>query len=218
MRFRDRTEAGELLAQKIEELNLERPRILGIARGGVPVASPIARSLKRPLEILIVRKLGAPGNPEFGIGAITEEGISWVDPSIMLRLGISEEDLLQIREEESLELDRRVQLFRNGRPLEDLKNQEILLVDDGLATGGTAIAASIFLRKRGAKKIILAIPVAPKDCLTDLKQYFDQIVCLFTPDYFDSVGQWYKSFRQLKDEEVLMELKASDLKPQNKSS
>lgn len=202
MIYEDRAEAGRRLASRVQSEGLINPRVIALPRGGVPVGLEIAKSLNVPFDVLIVRKIGAPQNPEFGIGAITEEKYFWIDSRSQAALGLSDKVIRSLAINEQSEVNRRIQYFRKGRSLPSVQGQSILLVDDGLATGVTAKVASHYLKLKGAKEVILAVPVAPQESLKELKEDFDKIICLETPDPFYSVGVWYQDFRQLDDEEV----------------
>jgi putative phosphoribosyl transferase len=199
--FTDRRHAGRELAAAVAHLAAERPVVLGLPRGGVVVAAEVARALEAPLDVVIVRKLGAPSQPEYAIGAIGEDGIVLVDDQVVdaLRLRRHLPDLI---EREQRELERRTARYRQGRPPADVRGRTVVLVDDGIATGSTARVAAEVLRLRGARRIVLAVPVGPADVAERFDATVDEIVCLTTPRGFRAVGAVYDSFEATSDEEV----------------
>ncbi|MDX1511373.1 MAG: phosphoribosyltransferase family protein [Nitriliruptorales bacterium] len=198
--FADRHEAGTQLAAEVAALDLADPVVLGLPRGGVVVAAPVAEALDAPLDVVIVRKLGHPLQPELAVGAIGEGDVEVLNPGIAPH--VAGEALDEIRNRERAELARRVQQYRGNRPGIDVAGRAVMLVDDGLATGATARAAIDVLRERGARSITLAVPVGPPDTVRALGQLADHVVCLRTPRGFGGVGQFYVDFRQTTDEEV----------------
>ena len=210
MRFRDRVDAGRRLASRLASLRLERPVVVGLPRGGVPVAAEIATRLGAPLDVLIVRKLGHPLQPELGVGAIGEGDVTVLNRHLIEELGIGREALQKVTAAEERELTRRVALYRGGRPRVPLAGRTAVLVDDGLATGFTARAAIEVLRQAGADTVVLAVPVAPADTIHEMQQVADAVVCLATPGHFRAIGQWYDDFRQVGDDEVTRLLAAAD--------
>jgi putative phosphoribosyl transferase len=205
-RFADRREAGKQLAERLAPLAAEHPVVVALPRGGLPVAREVALALNAPLEILAVRKLGAPHNPEYGIGAIAEDDTSVIDRQAVAELGIDQATLESIAAREAGELRRRVALYRGERPPCDLSGRTAIAVDDGVATGVTDIAALRAVRQRGARRIVLAVPVCAPDSLPRLREEADEIVCLRAPTVFYGVGQWYKDFSQVSDAEVVATL------------
>jgi predicted phosphoribosyltransferase len=202
-RYQDRAHAGKVLAESLVELNLQHPIILALPRGGLPIAAEVARQLATTLDVLIVRKIGAPFNPEYGIGAICEDLVPVMSAQTFLPMDEIEEDVAEIIKNEKQELTRRVQLYRGERKLPDLRNQTVILVDDGLATGVTAAAAGKYVKSMGAKLVILAVPVGPQQRSSLLTKSVDQIVCPYTPSGFSGVGNWYFHFSQVTDDEVI---------------
>lgn len=202
MIFADRSEAGRQLAEELRELSLEKPAVLGLARGGVPVAAAVARELGAPLDVLVVRKLGCPGQPELGIGAVGELGVRVLNTKLITRLGLTDEQIEDIARREGAEVDRRVERYRRGSAPVKLKGRTAILVDDGLATGFTAGAAVGVVRQLQAAQVVLAVPVAPRQAVESLKEVADRVVVLQTPPDFMAVGQWYRDFTQVSDEEV----------------
>ena len=210
MTFRDRREAGELLAEAILKKydgTFENPVVVAIPRGGVVVAEPIAKSLNAPLELVIPRKIGAPFNEEFAVAAVTEDGTLLMNPyvtgDVAYSLGISEEYLKRKALEEIEEIKRRKKKYTADKKKTSLTGKEIILVDDGIATGLTVKAAIASLRKEKPKKIILAVPVMPADKVPEFQELVDDLVVIYTPEFFSAVGQFYYDFSQTTDEEVI---------------
>mgnify|MGYP005810040953 CR=1 FL=1 len=203
MPFHDRHHAGRLLAAKLDRFRSARPVVLGLTRGGVPVAFEIARSLGAPLDVLVVRKIGAPGSPEYAIGAIAEGGAVYVRRDALAAAGVGEEDLAELADREVVELARRVRLYRQGRSMPDLTGRAAIVVDDGVATGATAHAAARAVRARGATRVVLAAPVIAAASEAALRVDFDDVVAVEFPDAFFAVSQFYGSFPQVSDDEVL---------------
>ena len=196
--YANRTEAGEILADHLQKKVFTRPFILALPRGGVPVASVISERLNIPFDVLVVRKIGYPGHPETGIGAIAED-----EKTLMVGpFHHSDPRLLDVILEEKSEVRRRIDMYRGGRALPSLNQKEIILVDDGMATGVTAIAAAKFLKEQGVVKIILAIPVAPPTDDKYLSKYVDEVICPHRPINFSTVGAWFEDFEEVSDEEV----------------
>jgi len=209
MIFLDRRDAGRRLAAELGPLAQQRPVIVALPRGGVPVGFEIARSLHAPLEILAVRKLGAPGNPELGVGAVAEDGTGVLDPRSAGTHGMTQAALDATLERESRELRRRVERYRGGRPPMVVRGRVVIVVDDGLATGLTGLAAVGALRERGARLIVVAVPVASGEAVSMLAEAADRIVCLEVPSPLFGVGRWYRDFTPVSDEQVLALLAAS---------
>jgi putative phosphoribosyl transferase len=203
IKFVNRKRAGILLSERLMELTLKDPLILALPRGGVPVAYEVAKALGAPLEVLIVRKVGAPGQKEFGIGAVTENNHYWIDPRSVHYTGAHAVDVEKTIEEERKEVQRRIKLYRDNRPLPDMHGRTVVVVDDGLATGVTARVACAFLKNEGAGEVILAVPVCAPATASLVRAEVDQLVCLEEPDMFFSVGQYYDDFRQLEDSEIV---------------
>jgi predicted phosphoribosyltransferase len=204
--FVDRRDAGRRLAELLLPLADEEPIVVGLPRGGVPVAAEVARALGASLEILAVRKLGAPHNPEYGIGAIAEGGTRIFDPEALAVLRIDNGTLESIVARETAELHRRVEIYRRDRPPRLLRDRLVVVVDDGVATGVTDTAALRDVRGMGPRRLILAVPVCPPDSAARLREEADEVVCLFEPTLLYGVGQWYRDFGQVSDEEVLAAL------------
>lgn len=209
-RFRDRREAGRLLAEHLDWLSIEPNLVvLALPRGGVPVAYEVARALQAPLDILIVRKLGVPCDEELAMGAIASGGVRIVNSEVTEGYGVTEETFLREEEHESAELIRREETYRGKRSPLETDGKTVILVDDGIATGSTIRAAIASLRQRGVHRLILAIPVAPLVVISDLRNQVEQIVCLLTPEDFGAIGWWYEDFSQTTDGEVMALLDAS---------
>jgi len=200
MQFADRHSAGERLAKALRKLRLRPPLlVLALPRGGLPVAEPIALALQAELDVLVVRKIGMPGEPEFAVGAIAA-GVLYESP--MLRTGEFHADIQAVIERERIELERRERLYRAGRPPLAMRSKAVILVDDGLATGATMLAAVRSARAAGARRLIVAVPVASPDAVVRLEQEADRVVVLAAPEDFRAVGQYYDAFPQLEDAEV----------------
>lgn len=201
--FARRTEAGTMLAQALRALEgRDDLLILGLPRGGVPVAAEVARALRAPLDVLVVRKLGAPGQEELAVGAIASGGGRVLNDDIVRQLGIGEDELDRVTERERRELDRRERAFRGPRPPLDVRGRTIVVVDDGIATGATMRAAVRALRQGGPARLIVAVPVAPAGSVRELAREADEVVCLGSPEPFVAVGRWYLHFPQTSDDEV----------------
>lgn len=208
-RFRDRRDAGRALAARLVSLRSEDPVVLALPRGGVPVAFEVARALQAPLDVMVVRKLGVPSHRELGMGAIGEGGVCVLDPELVERAGVTGADLDAIRSREQVELDRRVRRYRGDRPMISLQGRTVVLVDDGIATGGTARAALQVARHAGARRVVLAVPVAAPETLADLAGLVDDAVALVTPTRMLAVGAWYDEFSQTTDDDVVALLTAN---------
>ncbi|MER5970617.1 phosphoribosyltransferase family protein, partial [Streptomyces sp. NPDC002055] len=203
MRFADRAEAGRRLAGQLDHLRTEHPVVLGLPRGGVPVASEVARALGAPLDVILVRKLGVPYHRELGFGAIGEGGVRVVHDGIIRMSRVDEADLAEVQRTEEAELQRQARRFRGGRPQIPLAGRTAIVVDDGIATGATASAACRVARAHGAARVVLAVPVAPPDAAAALRSEADELVCLSTPSAFYAVGEWYQDFSQTPDRDVV---------------
>ncbi|GIH06395.1 hypothetical protein Rhe02_44620 [Rhizocola hellebori] len=200
--FADREAAGRELAQRLAHLRNpgEEPVVLGLPRGGVPVAAQVARELSAPLDVIVVRKLGLPWQPELAMGAIGEDGAIVLNEEIAGQ--VSQADLDQVVARERAELQRRVALWRGGRERVPLAGRTVVIVDDGVATGATAAAACAVARHAGAARVVVATPVAPPDVVRKLRGQADEVVAVLTPLGFRAVGQWYGDFAETPDEEV----------------
>ncbi|MFD8966912.1 phosphoribosyltransferase family protein [Streptomyces sp. NPDC059568] len=202
MRFVDRTAAGKRLAEELERMDLGDPVVLGLPRGGIPVAYEVARALGAPLDVIAVRKLGVPYQPELGFGAIGEDGVRIMNDDVLRVARVGPRERAEIEQDAREALELRLRRYRGDRPPVGLKDRTAVIVDDGIATGSTAFAACRVARARGAARVVLAVPLAPADALAWLRQEADAVVCLYSPEYFGSVGQWYVDFAQTGDDEV----------------
>jgi len=203
MPFRDRREAGRRLAERLSGLRATSPLILGLPRGGVPVAYEVAKALGAPLDILVVRKLGVPFQPELGMGAVGEDGVRVLNADVLRQAGVTEAQLAQVEARERAEVEERAARLRGGRPAVPLQGRTAVIVDDGLATGGTARAAVRVARERGAARVILAVPVAPPETVAALRRDADDVVAVETPEPFFAIGGWYSDFSPTSDDEVI---------------
>lgn len=203
MRFRDRVDAGLALARAVEALALPDPIVLGLPRGGVPVAFEVAAHLDAPLDVFVTRKVGAPRQPEYAVGAIAEGGTLLADDHALRALRIDDLAFRALVHRELDELSRRVRHYRGQRPPPAVAGREVVLVDDGLATGLTAEAALLTLRALGPARLVLAVPVGAPASRARLADACDEVVCVLSPSEFRSVGEWYDQFEQTTDAEVL---------------
>lgn len=200
--FDDRRDAGRRLAPLVASLAEEDPIVVGLPRGGVPVAREIADVLGAPLDVLTVRKLGAPWNPELAIGAVAEDETVVLDEALLRAEGVTRAQLDRELENERIELHRRMALYRGGRPKLDVTGRTVIVVDDGLATGQTALAAVRVLRRRGAARIVVAVPVGSREAAASLREEADDLICHTLPERLHSVGAWYRDFSPTTDDEV----------------
>jgi putative phosphoribosyl transferase len=202
-RFDDRREGGRALAALLHAYAGQPDvRVLALPRGGVPVGYEVARALGAPLDVFLVRKLGAPSYGELAMGAIADGGVRVLNPSVISRLGISEEDIERVAAAEAQELARRARRYRHGREPTQVRGKTVILVDDGLATGSTMRAAVAALRQQGPRRLVVAVPVAAASTCEALVEEVDEVACATTPEPFYAVGQWYRDFEQTDDEEV----------------
>ena len=199
--FADRAEAGRALGQAVAG-RFPDAVVLGLPRGGVPVAAEVAASLRAPLDVFVVRKLGAPGQPELAIGAIGTGGVRVLNDSVLRRLGVTAQQLEQVAEREQAELERRERTYRGSRPPTELGGRTVVLVDDGLATGATMRAAVAAARLHGPAAVVVAVPVGAADSCAALRREADDVVCLHVPEPFHAVGAHYDDFGQTGDDEV----------------
>lgn len=202
MRFGDRRQAGGLLGEALAELDPSNPVVLALPRGGVPVASPVADLLGCELDVLVVRKLGVPYQPELAMGALGEGAVVVRNEEVFRLVDVSLEQFETVVRREQDELQRRLDLYRQGRPAVDVAGRTAIIVDDGLATGSTARAAVAVVRERSPEEVWVAVPVAPTDTTRVLERQADRVVVLHTPRFFGAVGAWYDDFRQTSDDEV----------------
>src|SRR5437764_11331163 len=217
--FQNRAEAGRLLAERLGKYaGRDDVLVLGLPRGGVPVAYEIAKRLNAPLDVFIVRKLGVPGFEELAAGAIASGGVRVLNEEVMRAIPHAEEAIEAVTVRETAELERREQIYREGRPPPELRDRIVILVDDGLATGATMRAAVKALRERGAAKIVVAVPVGPPDTCQEFAHDADEAICLSTPPFFQAVGQYYEDFSQTSDDDVreLLTSAARDMPERNR--
>lgn len=204
--FQDRQETGQKLAQKLKPYQAEHPLILALPRGGVPIGFEVAKALKATLDVLVVRKLGAPWDPELGVGAVAP-GVQILDEASLHTLAIKPSSMTPILDKEIQEMNRRIHLYRQDADFPSLTGRTVILVDDGLATGMTTRAAIEAVKKLNPSKVILAVPVGPISTVAALKKLVDVLICLESPSPFYAVGSFYKNFPQVSDEEVISLLK-----------
>jgi len=204
MLFQDRTEAGRILAHRLAAYaNYPDAMVLALPRGGVPVAFEVAEALRLPLDIFVVRKLGLPGHEEFAMGAIASGGARVLDQDLIRQLSLSNEIIEHIVAREQRELERRERIYRGQRPMLDVRDHIVIIVDDGLATGSSMRAAIAAFRQKRPAKLIVAVPVGARVTCSELEALADEVICLETPENFSAVGLWYKDFSQVTDEEVI---------------
>jgi putative phosphoribosyl transferase len=202
MMFVDRTDAGRHLAQRLRHLRGADVVVLGLPRGGVPVAFEVAEELRAPLDVIVVRKLGSPFQPEYGFGAIGEGGVRIIDDYVVRQTVLTGVLITEVESRERAVLNRRVSQLRGDHPPVPLAGRTVVIVDDGIATGSTARAACQVARARGASRVILAVPVGPAEEAAALRGDADEVICVRTPARFSAIGQWYGDFSQVTDEEV----------------
>jgi putative phosphoribosyl transferase len=215
--LRNRVEAGKQLAQALKTAS-ENAIVLAVPRGGVVVGYEVARALGVPLDVIVTKKIGAPDNPELAIGAVAEDGTFILDEDLVERLGVSREYIKAEVERQRQEIQRRLVRYRGDVPYPSLKNREVIVVDDGVATGSTLKAALRLVRNKGAKTVTVAIPVGPADTIRELEKLADRVICLQTPEPFYAIGQFYVDFAQTSDEEVTELLKLSREKTHSKEA
>ena len=200
--FRDRTDAGRQLADLLRDHDVEVDVVLGIPRGGLPVARPVADALDVPLDVVVASKIGAPNNPELAIGAVASDGSLWRNDDLIDRIGVSETYVERERESEAEAAREKLERYRGTAEPPDLNGKRVLVVDDGLATGATVTAALRQIRAAGASYVVLAVPVGSPDSVERLRAEADEVIAVETPPHFGAVGQFYESFRQVSDEEA----------------
>jgi predicted phosphoribosyltransferase len=202
MLFRDRVEAGRKLGTALKALKMSDVIVLGIPRGGVVVADEVAKALGAPLDIIVTRKIAAPGEPEYALGAVTQDGEVIVDRQVCESLGVSKDYLDAETARKREEVKERMHKFRGDAPFPSLEGKVVVIVDDGIATGSSVGAAVMYLKKRKPKELIVAVPVAPRDAVETLSDDVNRVVCLETPGPFFAIGEFYGNFEQVEDDEV----------------
>lgn len=203
MIFTDRLDGGRRLAERLLHLRHRDVVVVGLPRGGVPVAAVVAQALRAPLDVILVRKLGVPSQPELAMGAIGENGVRVLNAEVVQMVGVTSAEIVRVEARERNELERRVERFHSGRELVSLKGRVVVIVDDGIATGSTARAACQVARAHGASHIVLAVPVAPRGWEQDLAGVADEYICVAAPAAFSAVGQFYSNFAQVTDDDVV---------------
>ncbi len=207
--FADRVQAGQLLAARLQHLRGRPLVVLGLPRGGVPVAAQVAAALDAPLDVIVVRKLGVPVQPEVAMGAIGEDGVRVLNAEVVRMAAVTDRQLAEVEAHERAELERRARTFRGQRPRLALPGHVAVVVDDGIATGATARAACLMARAQGAARVVLAVPVAPPEWTERMGDAADEYVCVATPEQFQAVGQFYADFSETSDAEVIAALDSS---------
>lgn len=207
--FTDRVDAGKRLASALKGFSGKKGLVLAIPRGGVVVGYVIAKALNLPLDVIIPRKIGAPDNPELAIGAVAEDGTAILDDNLITYLSVSREYIKEETERQKQEIERRLKLYRQDTSYPDLKGLDVIVVDDGIATGSTMKAALASVKNRGAASVTVAVPVGPPSTIEELNEMADRVVCLCTPEYFQAIGQFFTDFSQTSDEEVIKLLRES---------
>jgi putative phosphoribosyl transferase len=211
MIFRDRQDAGQVLAKELDKLNLTNPLIVAIPRGGVIIAQALAEKHHSPINLILPRKIGSPINREVAIGAVTQDGTVIFDEYLMSIMGLTQEELAEDIQGVIDEINRRGKVYPNVVKLDEVNSRDVVLMDDGIATGYTIMAAIQSLKNRQPARLILAVPVAPKEVIDNLENQVDEVVCLDSPEDFYAVGQFYEEFDQVSDDEVLAILNSKQL-------
>ena len=203
--FRNRQDAGRRLARALSRYKSQHPVVLALPRGGVPVAAEVALALEAPLDLVLVRKIGLPYQPELAMGAVVDGGAPIVirNDDVIAAADVGDAEFDAVRDRELAEIERRRQRYIKDRPRAGIADRTAIVIDDGIATGATMKAALRAVRKRGAREVVLAVPVAPIDAIEDLRDEVDAVVCLETPDVFGAIGYFYDDFRQVSDDEVI---------------
>ena len=216
--FVDRVDAGRRLASALADFAGKKGVVLAIPRGGVVVAFEIARALDLPLDVIIPRKIGAPENPELAIGAVAEDGTAILDNQLIKYLGVSREYVKEETERQKQEIKRRLKLYRQDASYIDVRGLDVIVVDDGIATGSTMKAALASVKNRGAASVTVAVPVGPPSTISELNSLADRVVCLYTPEFFQAIGEFYQDFNQTQDSEVIELLGENKQKHAKKST
>jgi len=201
--FRDRRDAGRQVAELLEGHDIEPDMVLAVPRGGLPLGRAVADALGVPLDVVVARKIPAPGNPELAIGAVAADGTVWLNDGHVTGLGVDESYLEETTEREREAAARKLARYRGDRPAPDLAGKGVAIVDDGLATGATVRACVRQVQDAGAARVVVAVPVGPPDTVEQLREEADEVVCVETPPHFGAVGQFYDSFPQVSDEEAM---------------
>src|ERR1035437_9251520 len=201
--FSDRVDAGKRLASELKDFSGKKGIVLAIPRGGVVVGAEIAKSLNLSLDVIIPRKIGAPDNPELAIGAVAEDGTAILDENLTRYLGVNREYIKEEIERQKQEIQRRLKLYRQDTSYPNLKGLDVIVVDDGIATGSTMKAALASVKNRGAASVTVAVPVGPPSTIEELEKIADRVLCLHTPESFQAIGEFYTDFSQTSDEEVI---------------
>ncbi len=201
--FQDRTDAGERLGAELSRRGVEADVVLGIPRGGLPVARPVAEELGADVDVVVASKIGAPGNPELAIGAVSSDGSVWLNDALVHRLGVPETYIDAQREEEAAYARGKAERYRNGEYVPDLEGERVVVVDDGVATGATARACLREVEEAGAERVVLAVPVGSPDSVAEIESEADDVVALETPADFRAVGQFYREFGQVSDQKAM---------------
>lgn len=209
MRFVDRHDAGRRLGRALSGARAAHPVVVGLPRGGVPVAAEVAAALDAPLDVVVVRKLGVPDQPELAMGAIGEDGVRVLNAEVLRQARVTDDELRRVEARERAELERRAARYRGARARLDLRGRDVVIVDDGVATGATARAAIAVVRALGAARVAIALPVAPPETAAVLRREADDLVVLHEPTRMWAVGQWYEDFRATSDDEVVALLQTS---------
>ena len=199
--FQDRTDAGQQLADRLNQQDIDADIVLGIPRGALPVARPVADALGVPLNVVVAQKMGAPNNPELAIGAVASDGIVWLNDDLIERVGVEQDYIEREREREADNARQKLEQYRDGAP--DLAEKTVVVVDDGIATGATAIACLRQVSEAGAKHVVLAVPIGPPNSIDQIRPEADEVIALETPADFRAVGQFYRSFDQVSDEQAI---------------
>ncbi len=208
--FTDRQQAGQKLAEKLSSYSRSGTLVIGLARGGVAVASHVAKALELPLDVLVVKKIPSIANAELAVGALAPDGVSYVDWRLAHRTGADEQYVNRKIEELGAVIDKKSLEYRKGRKPLTVRDKQVIVIDDGAATGATIEAAIRWIRKKHAKKVIIALPVVARDTVEKIRPEAEELVTVFVPDTFDSVGQFYKTFPQVEDAEVIDLLKSGE--------
>jgi putative phosphoribosyl transferase len=207
--FSDRVDAGERLAESLADYKGKNAIVLAIPRGGVVVGYEISKALNLPLDLIIPHKIGAPNNPELAIGAVTEDGTTILDKTLISYMDVPEFFIREETERQKIEIQRRLKMYRQNEPYPNLNGRDVIIVDDGIATGSTMKAALASVKNRRAKTVTIAVPVGPPSTIKELKKQADRVVCPYTPEFFQAIGQFYADFSQTTDEAVIHLLKQS---------